>query len=614
MEHGATSIVSLMIVTGVAFFIPILLQRLKLKIIPIVVAEIIAGIIIGKSGLDLIDVDNAWLTLLSSLGLIFLMFLSGLEIDFNSFKVKRNKNSGKSKEVNPFLISSIIFTLMLALAYAFSLVLVNFGMIDDPYFMTIILSTISLGIVVPVLKERKVLDTKLGQTVLLIAVISDFATMILFAYYLAFKNGDTTIVWWIALLLVLVFLLYAVLNFYQKKSNMALINALKKGTAQIGTRGVFALILLFVALSETMGVENILGAFLAGVVVSLLSPDREFIHQLDSFGYGFLIPIFFVMVGVEFDFGSLLEDRSILLLIPVVLVFLFLARNLPTLLLKRWFGWDEVLSSGMLLTSTLSLAIVAATVSLQMGIISEGMNSAIILVSILTCFVAPIMYARLVPVVVKKERSLAFIGANRAALRASLNFQKSNYNVTIFSEKQGKIEVDTENEFPITEISELTLEKLIERDVFHNFNEIIVVTSDDNFNIQIANYAKEIGFENIIVRIEEPKLNKQYSDMGIVVYSNSFAGEMILKAMVHSPSLVRLLTDNEEIIREFILEDMRYDGMPLRKLPFLGDTLILSIYRGERAITPNGDTILQNGDRLVISGSEESMNKVAEHL
>ncbi|MCF3943677.1 monovalent cation:proton antiporter family protein [Oceanobacillus alkalisoli] len=614
MEHGATSIVSLMIVTGVAFFIPILLERLKLKVIPIVVAEIIAGIIIGQSGLNLIDVDNAWLTLLSSLGLIYLMFLSGLEIDFNSFRVKKGNNSGKSKEINPFLVSSTIFVFMLALAYGFSLILVSLGMIDDPYFMTIILSTISLGVVVPVLKERKVLNTKLGQTVLLIAVISDFVTMILFAYYLAVKDGDTTIVWWIILLVALVFMLYFILNFYRKKTNMALIDALKRGTAQIGTRGIFALILLFVALSETMGVENILGAFLAGVVVSLLSPDREFVHQLDSFGYGFLIPIFFVMVGVEFDFGSLLENRSILLLIPVVLIFLFLTRNLPTLLLKRWFSWNEVFSSGMLLTSTLSLAIVAATVSLQMGIISEGMNSAIVLVAILTCFTSPILYARILPEVEETERSLAIIGANRAALRASLNFQKSNYKVTIFSEKQGKLKSESDSEFPIIEMNNMTLEKLIEMNLFESFDGIIVATSNDNFNVEIANYANAIGYENIIIRIEEPTLNKQYTDMGLAIYSNAFAGEMVLKAMVHSPSLVRLLTDNDEIIREFVLDGMRYDRIPLRKLPFLGDTLILSIYRGERAITPNGDTILQQGDRLIISGSGDSMEKVAEYL
>lgn len=611
MEHGTASIVSLMIVTGVAFFIPILLQRLKLKAIPIVVAEIIAGIIIGKSGLDVVDVDNAWLTLLSSLGLIYLMFLSGLEIDFSSFKIKKDKHKRKEQQVNPFLVSIIVFGLMLLLAFCFSMLLVIFGMIDDPFFMTIILSTISLGVVVPVLKEKKIIHTEFGQTVLLIAVISDFVTMILFAYYLALKNGDTTIVWWIVLLLVLVIVLYYVFTFYRKKSDLQLIEKLKRGTAQIGTRGIFALILLFVALSETMGVENILGAFLAGVVVSLLSPGKDFVHQLDSFGYGFLIPIFFVMVGVGFDFKSLFENPSILMLIPVVLILLFLTRIIPTLFMKKWFRWTEVFSSGVLLTSTLSLAIVAATVSLQMGIISEGMNSAIVLVSILTCFISPILFARISPKEKEKKQRIAIIGANRAALRASINFQKSNYEVVIFSHRQEKIETDNGSEFPIVEFDELTLETLIEENIFEQFDRIIVATSDDEFNIKVAEYAREINYENMIVRIENPKLNKEYSDMGITVYSKAFAGEMILKAMIHSPSLIRFLTDEDEVIREFVLEDDRYDNLPLRKLPFLGDTLILSIYRGDRSITPGGDTILQKGDRLIISGSEESMEMVA---
>lgn len=614
MEHGATSIVSLMIVTGVAFFIPLLLQRLKLRAIPIVVAEIIAGIIIGKSGFDLVDANNTWLALLSSFGLIYLMFLSGLEIDFESFKIKKDKVIEKTKKVNPLLISTVVFGIMLVLAYVFSLGLRFIGMIDDPFFMTIILSTISLGIVVPVLKEQKVINTELGQTVLLIAVISDFVTMILFAYYLAYKNGDTSILWWIMLLLVLVISLYYSLNIYKKKTNLALIDTLKRGTAQIGTRGIFALILLFVALSETMGVENILGAFLAGVVVSLLSPGREFVHQLESFGYGFLIPIFFVMVGVGFDFASLLANPSALILIPFVLILMFLTRMLPTLLIRRWFSWRETVSSGMLLTSTLSLAIVAATVSLQMGIISESMNSAIVLVSILTCFAAPIFYAKMSPKVEKKQNRLAIIGANRSALRASINFQKNNYDVTIFSKVQEKLNSENDNKFPIVELKQLTLEKLIERNVFQEYDQIIVATSDDELNIKIANYAKDIGYENIIVRIEEPALNKQYIDMGMTVYSNAFSGEMILKAMVYSPSLVHFLTDEDEMIREFALEDVRYDGIPLRKLPFLGDILILSIYRGKRSITPTGDTILRRGDRLIMSGSEESMAKVTNYL
>src|SRR5690606_1339046 len=158
--------------------------------------------------------------------------------------------------------------------------------------------------------------------ILLIAVISDFVTMILFAYYLALRDGNTKLIWWIPLMLGLVVVLYYMLDFYRKKSDFKVIEELCGGTSQIGPRGVLCLILFFVAISETIGVEAILGAFLAGVVVSLLAPDRTFIQQLDSFGYGFLIPIFFVMVGVEFDFASLVANPSILALIPIIFILL----------------------------------------------------------------------------------------------------------------------------------------------------------------------------------------------------------------------------------------------------------------------------------------------------
>lgn len=608
MDHGNGSIISLMIVMGVAFIIPILLQRLKLKAIPVVVAEIIAGIIIGKSGFNLVDVENAWLTLLSSLGLIFLMFLSGVEIDFKSFRSNKKRSNTENK-TNPFVISTVVFILMLLLAYGFSYVLVLFGLIDDPFFMTIILATISLGVVVPVLKENKIIDTQLGQTILLIAVISDFVTMILFAYYLALRDGNTDMIWWIPAMLLLVIVLYYFLDFYRRKSELKLLEALRRGTAQIGTRGVFALILFFVAFSETIGVEAILGAFLAGVVVSLLSPDRAFIHQLDSFGYGFLIPIFFVMVGVEFDIKSLFTDSSILLLIPVVLVLIFLTRLTPTLFIKRWFSWRDAIGSGIILSSTLSLAIVAATVSLQMEIISEGMSSAIILVSILTCFIAPVLYSRFTPEMEEKTNRLAIIGSNRAALRSGFGFQKSGYDVTIFSEKQQKVITDYENEFPIVELDDLTFDSLLAEDIFNTYDLIIVTTNNDEENIRFADYARSIGYDDIIIRLENPKLNNQYMNIGHKVYSDTLAAEFVIQAMVYSPNLFHFLTDQDEIIKEFVLEDDQYDGVPIRKIPYLGNILILAVYRGNQSITPKGDTKLRRGDVLILSGTKESMGK-----
>ncbi|HJV47405.1 MAG TPA: cation:proton antiporter, partial [Bacillota bacterium] len=105
-----------------------------------------------------------------------------------------------------------------------------------------------------------------------------------------------------------------------------------------GTRGVFALILFFVVLAEKVGTESILGAFLAGILVSLLSPKKEFVHQLTSFGFGFLIPIFFVMVGAKLELAGLF-DRRVLLTLPVLIVSFYVSKFVPILLWRKWFSW-----------------------------------------------------------------------------------------------------------------------------------------------------------------------------------------------------------------------------------------------------------------------------------
>src|SRR5699024_6200148 len=130
--------------------------KLKLRALPVVVAEIVAGLIIGKSGLNVVT-EDPWLSLLSLLGFIYLMFLSGVEIDFSMISGSQPKRRGK--EPNPLSISLIIFSLMLLLSYAMALGLMKLGFISEPYLMTLIIATISLGVVMPVLKEKKMMQT-----------------------------------------------------------------------------------------------------------------------------------------------------------------------------------------------------------------------------------------------------------------------------------------------------------------------------------------------------------------------------------------------------------------------------------------------------------------------
>lgn len=176
-----------------------------------------------------------------------------------------------------------------------------------------------------------------------------------------------------------------------------------------------------------------------------------------------------------------------------------------------------------------------------------------------------------------------------------------------------KILTEDEKEFPLVELDRLTLESLLELNIFENHDVIIVATSNDQENIRFADYARKIGFEDIIIRIENPKLNNLYVNIGHKVYSDTLAAEFVIQAMVHSPNLFHFLTNQDEVIKEIVLEDDQFDGVPVGKLPFLGNTLILAVYRGNQSITPKGDTILRKGDVLIMSGTKESIEKL-EHL
>ena len=100
---------------------------------------------------------------------------------------------------------------------------------------------------------------------------------------------------------------------------------------------------------QRVGAEYILGAFLAGVVVSLLKPDEELVHTLDSFGYGFFIPIFFIMVGVDLNIPSLIKEPSLLLIIPVLILAFIISKLIPVFFIRRWFDNKTTIASAFYL-------------------------------------------------------------------------------------------------------------------------------------------------------------------------------------------------------------------------------------------------------------------------
>ncbi|MGG1629166.1 monovalent cation:proton antiporter family protein [Rossellomorea sp. NRS-1567] len=614
MEQHA-SVTSLVIVILVAFLTPILLHKFKLNFIPVVIAEIIMGLIIGKSGFDIVHQDM-WLETLSTLGFIFLMFLSGLEIDFTAFsggKKKKERLPNGKEEPNRLQVATIIFIGIFFVSLGLSYLFVLFGLIDNAFLMTLIISTISLGVVVPTLKEAHIMKSAIGQIILLVAVIADLVTMILLAVFVSLYGEGHGNMW----LLLILFGVGVLLYFLAKRlKNNSFIKSLSTGTVQIGTRAVFTLIILLVAVSETVGAENILGAFLAGVLVSLLAPNQEMVHKLDSFGYGFLIPIFFVMVGVELDLGSLLSDKKMLLLIPLLLLAFLVSKIIPVYLLKYWYDTKTTIASAFLLTSTLSLVIAAAKIAERMEIISAQMSGTLILVAVITCIITPIFFKKLFPRESAKEKKLkiTFLGANQLTMPVSRELHSSLYEPVLYHTKQDKSDRNiADSLFTINEIDNYELDTLEENNIFDS-DIIVISTGDEEINATLAVTAKEYGVNRVIVRVESPDLHETLREQDIEVYSVFLSTKALLRALIESPSVMNILTNQETSLYEIRMLNSQFEGMTLRKFPFTGDVIFVRIFRGKDSIVPHGDTELHMNDRLIVTGSKEYVDELKREL
>ncbi|WP_182200020.1 monovalent cation:proton antiporter family protein [Paraliobacillus salinarum] len=613
MEAHPESVSSLVIVIIAAFITPILMHRLRLNVIPVVVAEIIVGLIIGQSGFNLVEESN-WLETLSTLGFIFLMFLSGLEIDFSLFsKKKKKRNDASETSMNPVVVATIVFIGILLLSLGLSYLFVLAGFIDNIFLMTLIISTISLGVVVPTLKESQAMKTPIGQTILLIAVIADLVTMILLAVFVSIYGDGSGNMWLLLILFAVGIVLYFVGRHFK---NQSFLEAMSKGTIQIGTRAVFTLIIFLVAVSESVGAENILGAFIAGALVSLLAPNQDLVQKLDSFGYGFLIPIFFVMIGVEINIWTLFGDPMVLMLIPLLLLALLVSKLLPVLFLKKWYDTRTVFGAGMILTSTLSLVIAAAAIGERIGVIDTQMESALILVAVLTCIITPPIFKKLY---VHHEEAIpkqivTFIGSNQATLPVVRELDQELFESHLYHTRLDKLDDKiTKSVFDIKEVESYDINELQQLGVFDS-NIVVVSTGNEEINKEIACYAKHNGVERVIARAETSHIDKQLKENGVEVFSFLLSTKTLLKAMIEAPNVVDILTNQESALYEIQMNNSVYDGIMLREFPFTGDVIMVRIFRDNDSIVPHGDTQLRLGDNLVVTGSTEYVEELQELL
>ncbi|MGW7932045.1 monovalent cation:proton antiporter family protein [Staphylococcus xylosus] len=607
--------VSLVVVVLAAFFTPIIVNRLRITFLPIVVAEILMGIIIGHSFLNLVERDSI-LNILSTLGFIFLMFLSGLEIDFKAFKRDKSstKKEEKAKKQEPghLQLAVVVFMFIMIISIVFAYMFKWFGLIDDVLLMVIIISTISLGVVVPTLKEMNIMRTTIGQFILLVAVLADLVTMILLTAYGTLHASGNTSLWLIGSLVVFTIVFYFLGGFFKKAQ---FLQKLMDGTTQIGIRAVFALILLLVALAEGVGAENILGAFLAGVVVSLLNPDEDMVEKLDSFGYGFFIPIFFIMVGVDLNIPELIKEPALLLIIPFLILAFLISKLIPVFYIRRWFDMKTTISSAFLLTSTLSLVIASAKIAEQLGTISPEISGILILSAVITCVFVPIIFKKVFPMPDEATRQIevSLIGKNQLTIPIAQNLSSQLYQVSLYYRNDLSDKRKLSDAISMIEIADYE-EGLLERLGLFKRNIVVCSTNDDDINRKVALMAKAHGVKRVICRLESSSNDEPLHREGIEVFSSYMSNKILLKGLIETPNMLNLLSNVETSLYEIAMLNHQYDQIQLRNFPFGGDIIFVRIIRNNESIVPHGDTQLRYRDRVIVTGSKEYVDELKREL
>jgi Kef-type K+ transport system membrane component KefB len=378
------SLTGLAIVAAIAFLVPLGLGLVPSLRIPSVVLEITAGILIGPAVLGLVEVDLP-LQVLALLGLAFLLLLAGLEIDLDHLRGPRLRSAAAG------------FVVSLAIALGIGLGLYATGLVQAPLLVAIILSSTSLGIVIPVLTDTGQNSTTLGQLVIAGSSIADFGAIILLSL---FFSGDSSSVGSTVLLIggfvaVVIATGLALAEVEHSSRLSSALLRLQDSSAQIRVRGAFLLLVSLVVVAQFFGLEVILGAFFAGAVLKLLDRDKMMTHtdfhtKLQAVGFGVFIPFFFITSGIQLDVRALLTAGAALALVPVFLLALLLARGLPAILYRPMVGDRGSLAAGLLQATSLPFIVAATGIGMELGILSPAVGAAMVVAGLLSVVMFPL--------------------------------------------------------------------------------------------------------------------------------------------------------------------------------------------------------------------------------
>jgi Kef-type K+ transport system membrane component KefB len=397
-QHMTIEYGGLLVVAVAAFVAPLMARAIPRRLVPPVVLEVLAGIAVGPQLLGLVRLDGP-VEVLYLLGFGFLLFLAGQEVRPEQFR-------GPT-----FRLAAVAFvaSLLLAVPVAAALLLIARG--ADLRLIALALTASTLGVLIPVLRDAGEMASGFGQLVALSGSVGEFGALMLLTILFSAQPESTPVqVLYVAAMAVSAIVAAFVLRWLWQSAWLGkVLLATDDSTSQLRVRGAFVMLLLFTGLAHRFGVDALLGAFIAGVVLNISDGDERpnqeaYRGKLRAIGYGFLVPVFFVGTGVQFDVRSLISDGSALALVPALIAALVIVRAAPAMLFRRRIGTRPALAAGLLQATTLTFPVVVADLGRSLKLLNASTAAALIGAALLSVLLFPALALALRPWTPGRER------------------------------------------------------------------------------------------------------------------------------------------------------------------------------------------------------------------
>jgi Kef-type K+ transport system membrane component KefB len=350
-------------------------------VVPVVVLEILLGILVGPELLNLAQPD-AFLEFFAGLGLGMLFFFAGFEIDFERLRGV------------PLRLGLLGWVISLALAYSIGGLLALAGVVLSLLFTGTAMATTAIGTLLPILGDAGELRTRFGRYVLAAGAMAEFGPIVLITVVFSAKSATSNAL--ILLAFVAGSVAAAVIGVRGMVRGWGLIERTLETSGQLAVRLAVVMVFALGTLAASLGLELLLGGFLAGVIVRVALRGREIEvleSKLTAVAYGFFIPFFFVVSGIKLNLNALTDD---LLKLPLFLALFLVVRGVPAVALyRRLLDRRDRLALAFYSATELPLVVAITTIAVERGHMRSSTAASLVGAAVLSTAIYPLVAVRL---------------------------------------------------------------------------------------------------------------------------------------------------------------------------------------------------------------------------